>query len=130
MAPLAGVLFLLVIFVLLSTLVYTPGVTIELPAADNLPGTDNPTLTVAIASSGQYFYENQLITAEDLKERLRSAVDHFGTNLTLVLLADKAVTVEVSTQIGLLAREAGIKEMISATRPRPFDRDAQKSAGQ
>ena len=39
-APFAIVFFLLVIFLMLSSLVYTPGVHIELPVADGLTGTE------------------------------------------------------------------------------------------
>ena len=125
-APLVGVLFLLVIFLLLSALVYTPGVTIELPTADGALGTDNPTLTVAVTPAGQIYYENQLVSAEDLKARLEFAVAHSGTNLTLLLLADKAVPNQVFLQISELARAAGIRQMSQAVRPRPFDHSSQK----
>jgi biopolymer transport protein ExbD len=43
-APFAGVFFCLLIFVLLGTLVYTPGVRIELPvSATELPGVSGAT---------------------------------------------------------------------------------------
>ena len=125
-APLAAVLFLLVIFLLLTALVYTPGVTIELPAADGALGTDNPTLTVALTSAGQIYYENQLISPEDLKARLETAVAQSGTNLTLLLLADKAVPNQVVLLISELARSARIRQMSQAVRPRPFDHSPQK----
>ena len=41
-APFAAVFFLLATFLLLGSLVYTPGVRLELPEADDLPGTDKP----------------------------------------------------------------------------------------
>ena len=125
-APLAAVLFLLVIFLLLTALVYTPGVTIELPAADGALGTDNPTLTVALTSAGQIYYENQLISPEDLKARLETAVAQSGTNLTLLLLADKAVPNQMVLLISELARSARIRQMSQAVRPRPFDHSPHK----
>jgi biopolymer transport protein ExbD len=39
-APFATVAFLLVIFMMLGSLVYTPGVHIQLPVAEGLAGTD------------------------------------------------------------------------------------------
>ena len=120
-APLAGVLFLLVIFLFLSALVYTPGVTLELPYADGAIGTDNPTLAVALTPLGQIYYENQLLSPEELKARLESAVARSGTNLTLLLLADKAVPNQAVLQISELARAAGIRQLSQAVRPRPFD---------
>ena len=39
-APFAALFFLLVIFLMVSSLIYTPGVRLELPVADNSAGTD------------------------------------------------------------------------------------------
>ena len=47
-APVASVLLLLMIFMLLGSLLYTPGVMIHLPNLGNWPGTDNPTVVVAM----------------------------------------------------------------------------------
>lgn len=55
-APFAGVLFLLVIFLALnSLLVFVPGVQIKLPVGDSLPGAANPTLVVAADRNGQLY---------------------------------------------------------------------------
>ena len=57
----AAVFFLLVIFVSLGSRTYTPGVKINLPVADNQPGTDKPTITVAMDENGRCFFQNQII---------------------------------------------------------------------
>ncbi len=119
-APFAGVCFLFVIFLLLATLVYTPGVTIHLPEATNLPGTDRPTLAVAVGASGQFYFENQLIQEAQLKSRLKAAVQDSTEPLTLVVQADIAVTNGTQSRLLMLAREVGIKEVVLATRPRAF----------
>ena len=57
-APFAGVFFCLVIFVLLASLVYTPGVHIELPAAvEGMTGVDGPTFAVALDANGQFIIQ-------------------------------------------------------------------------
>ena len=119
-APFAGVFFLFLIFLLLATLVYTPGVTIQLPDATDLPGTDHPTLAVAVDKNGQLYFENQLIQTNELKARLKAAVQKSFEPLTLVVQADKEVKWEKLVLLKLLAREAGIKEALLATRPRAF----------
>ena len=59
-APFAGVFFLVLIFITLnSPLVFTPGVRVELPEADGLPGVANPAAVVVVDRSGQYYLENQ-----------------------------------------------------------------------
>jgi biopolymer transport protein ExbD len=117
-APIAGVFFLLVIFLLLnSSLVFTPGVPIQLPDGVNLPGAANRTLVVAVDENGQFYFENQVISPERLKEKLQTAVSEARQPLTLVVQADKKVIHDKLMTLWLLARSAGIQEMIHAVRP-------------
>ena len=117
-APFAGVFFLLVIFLLLhSAMVFTPGVPIQLPEALNLPGVASPALVVAVDENGQFYFENQVIGQQQLKEKLRSAVSEARQPLTLVVRADKKVHIDELMPLWLLARAAGIKEIVQATRP-------------
>jgi biopolymer transport protein ExbD len=116
--PYAAVFFLLIMFLLLnSSLVFTPGVPIHLPQAVNLPGTANPTVVVAVDASGQLYFENQVSSEERLKEKLRSAVANASEPLTLIVQADGDVRYENVVRLALLARAAGIKEALLATRP-------------
>lgn len=121
-APFATVLFLLLLFLLLATLVYTPGIDVPLalPVAGDLPGTDKPTISVAIDPNGQMYFENQSISDADLGARLKRAMARAEEPLTLVVQADKAVKYEKLIQLRLLAREAHINEMWLETLPRPF----------
>lgn len=124
-APLASVLFLLVLFVMLGSLVYTPGVHVELPvaemttAANDLPGTDQPTFTIAVDAGNRLFHANQLISEAELKLRLAQAVTNAPGPLTLVVQADRTVTVDRYLQITLLARDAGIRHSLLAMLSRP-----------
>ena len=133
--PYAIVFFLLVMFVLLGARVYTPGVRLDLPAAQNLPGTDKPTLSVAmdaiVATNAtnattetltRLYYQNQIIGEAELKTRLREAVEKSPEPLTLVIQADKAVPYEKIIQLTLLARDAGVREALLATLPRLFSK--------
>lgn len=119
-APFAAVFFLLVIFMMLSSLVYTPGVHIRLPMADNLTGTDQLTVAVAIDANGRYYFENQAIDEAQLRNRLRQVAKSAGEPLTLVIQADQAASNEMLVRLGLLAREAGITNGLLATLPRPL----------
>lgn len=116
--PFASVFFLLVIFVMLGGLVYTPGVRIQMPVADDLPGTDEPTVKVAMDASGRLFFRDQLIEPAQLKLRLRHEVARAGQPLTLVVQADKDVTQEKLEGLLSLARGAGIHEALLARLPR------------
>lgn len=117
-AAFAGVFFLLLIFVLLqSQLVFTPGVPIRLPEAEDLPGVIGRSVVVAVDASGQYYFDNQLTHERILRQRLQEEVSAARTPLTLIIQADKQVTWENLARIGLLARKAGVKDAVLATRP-------------
>ena len=121
-APFAGVLFLLVMFMMLGSLVYTPGARLELqlPGADGLPGMDKPSVAVAVDADGRLYYENQRIEEDELRRRLQEVVRKSAEPLTLVVYADKAVSNEMCLRLALLARDAGISEALLATMPRPY----------
>ena len=116
-APIASVLFLLVIFVMLGSHVYVPGVQVRLPAANDLPGTDRPTVTVALDAGNRLYFKDKLITEAELKLSLREAVKNSPEALTLVVQADAAVTHENLVRLDLLARDAGLREALHAVRP-------------
>src|SRR5260221_5883413 len=94
-APFAAVFFLLVICLMLGSLMYTPGVRLELPIADELPGTDKLKVSVAIDSGGRYYYDNQLVQDKQLGTLLHKAVLGSPEPLTLVVYADRAVSTEM-----------------------------------
>ncbi len=119
-APYVTVLFLVAMFLLLSSLVYTPGVHVQLPVADNLPGTDKPTVSVAIDRNGRYYYENQSIEEAELRRKLREAAQGSPVPLTLVVQADRLTTYDMFLHMTLLARDAGIQDVLLATLPRPL----------
>jgi biopolymer transport protein ExbD len=120
-AAFAGVLFILLIFILLhSQLVFTPGVPIRLPEAEDLPGVSGRTLVVAVDAKGQYYFENQITHERLLRQRLKDAVDASREPITLVIEMDKSVTWDEVKKLGLLARKAGVKDAVLATRPPAF----------
>jgi biopolymer transport protein ExbD len=98
---------------------------IELPGADNLSGTDDPKVVVAVNFRGQFFCENQIMQAADLKAQLRKSLQaalRDSKDLTMVLLADKSVENQVVMRLGLLAGEVGIKHVLVAQRPSVFSK--------
>ncbi len=120
-APFISMLFLLILFLLVGSLVYTPGVRLELPVADNLPGTDKPTVSVALDANGRLYFDSQLIAEENLKQRLKSAADNLPTPPTLLVQADEGVSYKMLIRLTLLAREAGITEALLVTLPRAVE---------
>ena len=121
-APYAGVCFLILIFLALNTsLVFTPGVPIELPDGSDLPGVTGATVVVAVDRQGNFYFDSQVIAETNLPARLSAAVAGSPRDpLTLVVQADKAVPQELVVRLGRMARNAGIKQALLATRPQLF----------
>jgi len=118
-APFATVFFLLAMFMMLGSLIYTPGVELKLPEATDLPGMDKQP-AVTIDKNGRLYFENQLIQENDLKVRLRTAVANSAEPLTLIVQADEAVSYKMLIRMTLLAREVGFSNAWLATVPSLF----------
>ena len=119
-SPFVGVLFLVAIFLLLnSSLVFVPGVAINLPEAADLPGVTGRTVTVAVDTNRRLYLRDQIIKESDLQVELRKAVLGTKEPLTLMLVADKTIPLDTIVQLAKLARAAGLKEAILVTRPPP-----------
>lgn len=127
-APFAIVFLLLVLFMMLSSLIYTPGVQLQLPVADDLPGTDKPPLSVAVDKDGRLYFENQRIEENDLKVRLRGVATNSAEPLVVLVHADEAVALKTLVHLELLLRDAGISEARLATLPGAFANPAVRSS--
>ena len=121
-APFAAVFFLLVIFMMLASLTYTPGarLQLQLPKGNGLQGTDKPTVSVAIDADGRLYYGNQGIDEKALFGRLKEVVVKSSEPPTLVVQADKRVTHERVMRLTQLASDAGIREALLAELPGPL----------
>jgi biopolymer transport protein ExbD len=117
-APFAAVFFLLVIFMMLGALLPTPGISLQPPTANDLPGIDKPSVAVAVDSSGRFYFANEIVSENELSNHLAKAAKKFREPLTLVIQADKSVTYEQLVHLTLLARDAGIQNALLATLPR------------
>lgn len=126
MAPFAAVLFLLLIFLMLGTLMPVPGLrmSLQVPVADDLPGTDKLTIAVAVDAGGRFYFANQMVTEDKLKSDLKSAARK-SSQITLVIHADKSVNYGQLVQLTLLAREAGITNALLATLPHIINNSAE-----
>lgn len=116
--PLATLFFLLVIFLVLGSRIYTPGVQIQLPTADReLPGSDRTPVHVAVDAAGRFYYQNQFIERLELKNRLYAVVKSSSEPLILIVHADKDATQEKIDALLSLANQAGILEAKLARLP-------------
>lgn len=121
MAPFAAVFFLLMLFLFLASAIYTPGVALQLPVADDVPGMDKPSVHVAVDANGTYFFRNQMISEAELSRQLEKEVRSSPRPLMLVLHADQAVTHSQLVRVTMLARDVGIAGAWLATLPKATD---------
>lgn len=116
--PIVGVLLLLFLFVLLnSTMVFTPGVAINLPEGGEVPGLTNATVVVAVDARGQLYYQNQLAQESEVRRAIETMVGRGQGPVTLVLMADRAVPGDMIVRLVQLGRASGVRDAVLATRP-------------
>ena len=121
-APFAAVLFLLVIFVLLGKMLYTPGIPVRLPSAGDviLPGATGPTLSVAVTTNAFYF-QDELVPENELSNRLFAAKQKISEPVTLIVQFDEDVTDKNHIKMWSLARQVGFTNLLQSTLPRVYD---------
>lgn len=120
-AAFAGMLFILLVFILLrSQLVFTPGVPIRLPVAEELPGVIGPRLVVvSVDATGQFYFENQITHDRLLRSRLSNLAAEAPEPVWLIVQADVAASYGRVMELISLARQAGVKFGAWGTRPPP-----------
>lgn len=117
-AAFAGMLFILLVFILLrSQLVFTPGVPIRLPVAEELPGVIGRSVVVSVDANGHFYFENQITHERLLRSRLANLAAEAPDPLTLVIQADEAVSYGRVMELVSLGRQAGVKVGALGTRP-------------
>lgn len=94
-----------------------PGARILLPELPDQPGAKTPSVIVAVNLNGQFFYENQLVPdAKELQSKLTQAARGSKEPLTLILRLDRSTQVDTFVRLSEMARNAGFKDVIVATR--------------
>jgi len=125
--PFAGVFFCVLLLLLLRSLLYTPGVLIHLPASTaKITGVDGPTVAVAVDAANQFYFENHIVRTNELLNRLAQQVRNSPQPITLVVEADRSVTLETLDLLSDIATAAGITQVLQQSLPRTFDPPAGK----
>ena len=117
-APMVDVMFLLLIFLVLSSpFVLQPGFgTVVLPESNDAPNVSFQGLVVTVSRDNLLFFNTQPITLQDLPQALRRAASE-SRNPELIIKADRNVSYGTVMKIKNIAFEAGISAVNEATRP-------------
>ena len=122
MTPMVDCVFLLLIFFMISTtFVETPGLTIKLPESTAQTIARVPKeLKIYLDKSGQIFHQDRLVTLEQFKVLLREPGTAAGQT-TFLLLADREARHGRVVMLMDLAQEAGFGKLAIATEQRRPD---------
>lgn len=119
MTPMVDCVFLLLIFFMISTsFVETPGLTIKLPEATTQTIAREPKeIKIYLDKAGTIFHNDRPVTVEQLKVMLREPGAAVGQT-TFLLLADREAKHGQVVMLMDLAQSAGIGKLAIATEQR------------
>lgn len=116
-APWIDFLLIFLMFLLARfSFVVQPGIAMDLPVAPATQGVRYDALVVSIPREGAYFFRDARVTTEGLAAALADAA-RADTNTTLIVEADARVSHGALVGVYNLARQAGIREILLASRP-------------
>jgi len=137
--PLINILFLLLIFFLISSsLVFQPGIQVDLPLAKNPTMNATDKLVITITRNGQAFLNDRKVEWSDLERELRNRVlelkidasrrnntritgieDKSVRNPAVVLRADRNVSYDRVMEVVSLARSLNLGVYMATAIPKP-----------
>lgn len=119
MTPLVDVVFLLLIFFMLSTsLSVNPGIKIDLPKASaEQVKKKKTTLRVAVEPGGRIFLEGKKLSLAQLREKFKAVEKEHGDEALVVIEADKKVYHGLVVKVMDAAKSAGLNKLAIATQP-------------
>ena len=109
-------LVLLIIFMVTASYITAASIKVDLPQAVYAKATEEvSTATITISRDGPVYFENQIVTTKQLREKMNSRYRD-NPELSVVLSADKAVNFKNVVAVLDMLSELGITKLnISAT---------------
>ena len=118
MTPLVDVMLVLLIIFIITVPVMKHAVNIDLPRATNQPQDVKPqTVLLSVDGQGAYFWNEALVTDEELATRLQAAAQQ-EPQPELHIRGDKAVRYERVAQAMASAQRSGVKKIGFVTEPK------------
>src|SRR5690606_16675126 len=112
-AALNDIMFFLLLFFLIASTVTNPNVVkLLLPQSDSGQSVSKKTITVAIDKDLQYFIEKQPVTLEDLPLRIQGYQQQ-TQELTIVLYVDRSVAIQDVIQVMDIANKLDVKLVLA-----------------
>jgi len=112
-APLMDVIFLLLIFFMLtSSFIFQPGIKVNLPKAVTSEALHEKSLVILITNTDVIYLNDRAITTKELNSRMRIAAKE---KKPLLIKADRRASMGKIVEIWDMCREAGISQINIAT---------------
>jgi len=115
-APLIDVVFLLLIFFMLSShFVTQPGIKITLPSAVTARLHPEEDIIISITEDSNLYLNERLVTLENLLEQLKIEIAKTEKK-TVIIKADEKIDLGLAVKVMDLAREADAERLIISTK--------------
>lgn len=115
MSSLTDIIFLLLIFFMLTSTLVSPNALKLLLPSSNSQTLAKQTVSVSITKDLNYYLDKKRVTIDELSSNLQEKFDEID-DATIVLNADKSVPVDNVVQVMNIANQLDLK-MILATKP-------------
>jgi biopolymer transport protein ExbD len=112
--PLINIVFLLLIFFMLTSSSVSSALKAELPSAETSTKIENKNIVLKISPAGKIELNGNLVSQGELQDRLKTELDQGKTN-TIEVHGDKNIEFEIFGKIIGEARKAGAEDFIFAT---------------
>lgn len=108
--PLVDVMLVLFVIFLVTAPMLTHTVPLDLPEQALAPQPEQQRHTLAITATGQYHWNDRLVSAEDLQQHLRELAATDASS-PLDLRVDKQATYEMVSHVMAWAQQAGLRHI-------------------
>ena len=116
MAPMIDMVFLLLIFFMVASVVTTQKIEVDIPMAKHgkVPEVSKDRIMLSVDANDQIYYGQQIVTKDDLKKLLNEQLD-LDPNLRVMIRADANVQYKTNKEIMMICAAAGATDLIYAT---------------
>ncbi|MDY0094513.1 MAG: biopolymer transporter ExbD [Candidatus Vecturithrix sp.] len=110
--PLVDIIFLLLLFFLLTSVFITPGIPLDLPEAATAEFQEQPTQEVVyISRLGEIYWNDRFMSIDDLSQALSQALQQ-RTDRQVTIKADKEVAFGLFVRVMDLVKAAGGEDLV------------------
>ncbi len=115
-APWINVLLLFILVLIQqSASTLRPGVRLDLPAASFVDGIRPDALVLTVPQEGMFFFQDERLSFDGVALALERAV-RSNRDAALIIEADKRISYDTMIRIYGMARNAGVREIVLASR--------------